>query len=837
MQFMKRSFLAFLFFINCAHGIEVEPYDQAQMEKTLRYVSEKTIYVSAGGVMGALSLLAYTGSKFPSASIQQNEYLLLKDLCKSMTHHIFSQAFTPKTTTPPDFSWSVNHEFLSQIPTANYEEKKLLVFLENRWLAKSTGFFSSLVNWVTPCFGVSVQINPESTSHYARNPWIKISETYQKRAELWKKHLPQPIEYPLVLTRPSDLRDYLPSYISVAGNETVQATAEKLASKIQHSKVVLDVSSLFPTNLTTPHEWLKVWKRYQSKLVKACEAKQIPLNKILCVQKVQQDALGGLRILPFEHSSSQKIERDHRYLLKWISTFGLTANRLELDRCLFPSTYPLTKNTSPSLTYARLSKETFLSNLTTFLKEWKSTHPQKKLMVHGTLQVLEGLFAKLSDTRWNEIVKCPTRSHVVQMSFNKIQEELKLLLEEKEQALFFDTASHLEQVHASLSALLEVFSPYQGADFASIYKDRLTKIPQALRPLLSSGVHSSGMTSMAGIVKAVEKSLNHRLHVLYGENIYFECVHLAETIGHAVSVLDATENDWSEVDLILAQFNPALKRLDLKPTEYHVEPVGDVVRKALSKRENRPLTVAIDCTFDYINSSRIGQLLEMFQDEIINGSLNVVCFRSGLKFDLFGMDNYSGAPFYMIHNGGAQWSSFDRLLCDPVLQTDSLSLNWFCLAYEFAAPYLENYRKQIFDNTRALLDSVPKRLFDEHSNYRIVFCDPAADAGFIDVKISGPHHEMKGAGLVGGSLYLKCMEAGHPIFYRPSVGFYHPNFTMLFSEENTTIRLTVGLDPSQVPVLTRCFEIVDGLNGSPKRAFQKLLKKRQLQNSGAWKKR
>jgi hypothetical protein len=56
------------------------------------------------------------------------------------------------------------------------------------------------------------------------------------------------------------------------------------------------------------------------------------------------------------------------------------------------------------------------------------------------------------------------------------------------------------------------------------------------------------------------------------------------------------------------------------------------------------------------------------------------------------------------------------------------------------------------------------------------------------------------------------MEGGQPIFYRPSLGFYHPNFTMLFGEENTTIRLTLGLDPAQVDILAECFEKIDALN-------------------------
>ncbi|HEY5236511.1 MAG TPA: hypothetical protein VIJ14_10060, partial [Rhabdochlamydiaceae bacterium] len=89
------------------------------------------------------------------------------------------------------------------------------------------------------------------------------------------------------------------------------------------------------------------------------------------------------------------------------------------------------------------------------------------------------------------------------------------------------------------------------------------------------------------------------------------------------------------------------------------------------------------------------------------------------------------------------------------------------------------------------------------------------DPAFIDIKIFGAFHEIRGAALVGGCLFMKCMEGGHPIFYRPSLGFYHPNFTMLFNKECTTIRLTLGLDPAQVDVLAKCFEMIDKLNDSP----------------------
>jgi hypothetical protein len=210
----------------------------------------------------------------------------------------------------------------------------------------------------------------------------------------------------------------------------------------------------------------------------------------------------------------------------------------------------------------------------------------------------------------------------------------------------------------------------------------------------------------------------------------------------------------------------------------------------------------------------VGRLLTEFQDEIIKGSLNIVCYRSGLKFDLFGMDNYCGAPFYMMHAQTPAWAAFDALLTDPILQTDHLSLNWFCLAYQSAAPQLELYRKQIFDNTRSFLSKVPSRLLNPNSPYRIVPVEEGADPAFIDIKVSGPLHQIRGSMLIGGCLSIKCMEGGHPIFYRPSLGLYHPNLTMIFCEERTTIRLTLGLDPAQIDVLVDCFKMVDTLNDS-----------------------
>jgi hypothetical protein len=460
------------------------------------------------------------------------------------------------------------------------------------------------------------------------------------------------------------------------------------------------------------------------------------------------------------------------------------------------------------------AKKELLAYLKVFEESWRSCQPQKNLLVLSTVELLRGLIENISGEKWEEISRCATRASAAQLAFSKIQEELQLLAQEKEETLFFDTASHVEQIHANLSALLEIFSPFTKVDFPAIYAEILKSVPPKLKPLTSYGIHASGMSSLAGVLKATERTLGRIPYLIFGENAYYECINAAKLVSHATLVQDATERDWQRVDLILANFNPVLRRVDFKATEYHVENVAESLHKALSSRIEKPLVLAVDCTLDYIDSKRVGDLLAEFQEEIKKGVLNVICYRSGLKFDLFGMDNYSGAPFYMIHSEDSHWKNFDSLLTDPALQTDVLSLNWFCLAYQNVAPYLELYRKEIFDNTRALLNRVPKRVFDPKSSYRIVPVSQDADAAFLDIKISGPLHEIRGSALAGGSLYLNCMQKGHPIFYRPSLGFYHPNFTMIFGEECSTIRLTLGLDPSQVDVLAGCFTALDELNGN-----------------------
>ncbi len=523
----------------------------------VQQLAENTFYYYVGTVFEAGYLLARVGwglsHLVPYAAAVKKECLFLSQLCDSAGKRLLGQIGARSSTLGniphSQTSWYQNKHQLSQIPAVSKEQKQLLHFLERRWLAKTTGFMPTMIDLACPCFGVAVQVHPETSSgSYARSPSVKLTQTYLNRMDDWKLSLPHPQEFPLILTRPFDLQEYLPSCIEVSPDEKVKATVEKVVMA-GGSKVIVDLTHLFQEK--DSKKWLENWTAYRQQFLKACKEQNLSPSSILCIQRTKQESIGGIRLLPF---SVEEIDSHYQFLLGWISNFGLSANLIELDRWTFPETDSEQEPVAP----APLSE--FSSRLNAF--HWQSSHPQKNLMMEGTLQVLKGLLSNLSEEKWNAIMSCPTKSSVVKLSFSKIEQELEILAQED--ATFFETTNHLEQIHANLSSLLEIFSPFTSADFPAIYRNVLTSIPTELRSMTSCAVHSSGMTSSAGIFKAVEKSLGRASRVLYGENTYFECIQLAERISKATPAEEASDDDLKEVDLILAQFNPVLKRIDYR---------------------------------------------------------------------------------------------------------------------------------------------------------------------------------------------------------------------------------------------------------------------------------
>lgn len=751
--------------------------DRMDVVNIFHSVVDRVVYFGVGIALGIGSLLVNLCSLIPS--IDSRDCRFLGDLCfcsaKIALHQMVEApsswvrspqgGWIPKT----HFSW-YEHQFrLAKIPRTTEEEAAFLSFLEKRWLAKANGFFPSEVNVMAPCFGVTVQVSPVTRNSYARDPFSHFSKVYEQRMNAWKKSLPHPFSYPLILTRPFDLCGYL---------------------KTNPGRRIVDLTQAFPKEEMRPEEWLQLWEMHQAHLHKQCKELDISPETLLCIQRVEQNGIGGLRLLPLEGGKS--VEEDYALLLAWISTAGLTANLVELDR--LPDVHrPLH---SESL-QKHLNSDPFLQSV--------RGEMDGSFMIRGMLSILEALAQRIEKK-----VLSPTYFAVLQMSLDNIAMHLDALRKQGNRS-FFKTADLIEQVYLNVLPLLEIFSPFDFEDFAAAY-GRILDVPKTLKPLSSYSLFASGMTGLSGIFQAVQKISGKTPRVIYGSNTYFECIRLATQVSEALLEEDATQEDWEAADLLLLQFNPVLRRDNPQHLEYRVEKISENIRKSLGKQRHKRLTVALDATIDFLDSQRIKEVLVEFAPEIEEGILNIVCYRSGLKFDLFGMDNYSGAPYFAIHAKDPYWAPFDALLEDPALKTDSLSLQWFCLAFESAHRELDLYRRQIFQNTRELLRRVPQALFDPHMRYRIVPMAEEVDPSFVDIKVSGPFHKIRAAAIVGGCLYLRSMQEGFPIFYRRSFGFYHPNFGILFAEDCSTIRLTLGLDPAQIDTYVRCIQEIHQLN-------------------------
>jgi hypothetical protein len=693
-----------------------------------------SLFDTSGKLTAVFAMLA------PKNSTIEKELQLFSHLCFSSAARAYLGGFLNKKATPYS-SWHQNQFFLSQIPVFTEEDGRLVHFLQQRWLAKVTGYFPFALQWVYPCYGVEVQANVNTNFSYSRLPANNMSRPYLNRIASLKKQLN--ITSPLILTRPVDVCPYLPSHV-------VEASSGK-------------------------------------------EGKDL-----IYIEKFVHDGVGAIRIVPQVGQTSQQIDQQYKDLLGWVSNFGLAANRIELDR--WPATADFTKNESSS--HPILLKEDCLKFLHLFEGEWKRGESHKDLMVDGFLQVMQGLFSHVSQEKWEAVFHLQTKAAIVSVSLQKIQEHLSALHD----LSFFDFSSQLEQIYAHFSALLEIFGTFSDDDFSNIYRQVLS-FPSDLG---SYGIHTSGMTSLAGILKAVEKTVGSKPSIIYGENSYYECIHvIKQAASSAICADQAQAEDWQKADLIFAQFSPAMQT-DLDHQYYREEKIADFLKNALQNRE-KPLTLAIDCTLDAICSPRVAKLLEECRPHIENGSLNWIAYRSGNKFDLFGMDNYCGSPIVLFHNREAKWDHFEAMLTDPALSCDRLSLNWFCLAYRYASGPLHDYQKQIFANTRALFKKIPASLFAKQK-YQVIAVDDHVDPSFITIKVTGPLHAYRASGLVGGAFFVKAFEAGYPIFTRPSLGYYHPNYTIIFSNDCTIARITLGLDPSQVDAVASIFEIISQLN-------------------------
>lgn len=567
------------------------------------------------------------------------------------------------------------------------------------------------------------------------------------------------------------------------------------------------------------------------------EIRKFIKKNIICISKFDVENYKGIKILPVSKDSNLTF-KDH--LIEFVHTTGLYLGAISLRRevldafarentvryavpekvggQLHVAYYPKKEDFTSTKIFQRLSalftqadaiaqgaepkkigKDIGIS-LQAFHERTNelSTKPHFTVLGKATMDLLEGLFQEIDLDTWNQLNQDPARKQILQASFMMIREHLAMA-ELYAGNDFNRFAQEIELVHAEIATILELTQPFKKEDFPKIYQKIIDPIiPEKLRKFCKVGLGKTAMNTFAGVNAAImaQKPFPNRV---YSENVYFESRIL---IGNDRYLKDI-KNDVNSppVDLYVAQFNPNVNTSD-DFTDYKPENVIGNVRFLLaSKKAAQHMTVAVDCTIDQISSPHVQKLLEEFKQEIADGKLNFVLFKSGQKFDMCGMDNYYGAPFYMINNGEKQWKEFNTLLTNPVHSTDSLSNQWFCLSSKYIADSLALYQELIFKNTRYILDNVPDFLLpngDSKQEIRINRADPAMDSCFIDIKVTGQNRQKKSYDLMR-RFYDRIMNAGVKIYSRQSFGFFHPSYLVfdLPSSEHQadTTRLTPGINP------------------------------------------
>lgn len=446
---------------------------------------------------------------------------------------------------------------------------------------------------------------------------------------------------------------------------------------------------------------------------------------------------------------------------------------------------------------------------TSIFKKFKNEMQNKNnlpvtILGKATIDIFEGLLGEITEKKWQELNDNPDTRMIFQQSLYRLMGHFATAQSQIHDFTTF--AQTIELAQSEIATLLMLSSPFKEKDFQEIYKTSLADVvPDELKGNIKAGVAKSAMNVFVGVNAAVQQ-MNSSAERVHGEGVYFEEVTVLGKNREIQEVLN--DPNVSSVDLYVGEFNHNIN-LHLNHDHYMPGAVKEEIRQILSNKnlKTKHLTVAIDVTIDFINSPRAKELLEEFSKEIKDGTLNFVFFRSGQKFEMFGIDNYYGGPFWMVNNGDKQWKNFEKLTTSDTYKADPLSVQWFCLSNKYAPQSLDDYRRQIFNNSASILKDTPAD-FKKGGKYanevRISTVDNGMQPNFIDIKVLHPR-----CGTVGGYMEKRLIErfakAGIKIHKRASFGFYHANLNVIEAYHDDrgkrNIRINPGLDDKENKII------------------------------------
>lgn len=451
--------------------------------------------------------------------------------------------------------------------------------------------------------------------------------------------------------------------------------------------------------------------------------------------------------------------------------------------------------------------------------------PAQKLLAKDTVKMMTTLLNKIPEQTWRDRQKDPTIRELTQTAMIRLSQHIATA--NNSLGDFKKYTQALDRAHAEMTLLLTLYMPFDAASFELQFRAFIQPLfPVSIRPT-TVGVAKSAMNVFAGANAAVMKNNPSPVRIC-GAHTYYEEV---ELVGETKSLDQALEDPTIEkVDLYMGEFHHNID-IDPKHTHYRKGTVAADIRKIFDKKpKTDALTVVIDATIDFIRSEDLKALFKEFENEIKAGKLNIVCIRSGQKFDMVGFDNYYGSAFYIVNNGDEKWAAFNKIKTDKVYQTDELSLQFFSWMAETGFQITDEYKGLIFENARKILQLVPEGLKPQAGRaISISGFDDGVLAPFFEVTFhtmsngeegldpTSPDYTKRKLKLEYDQddlrqklqeLLLKTfIDHDKLIFMRGSFGFHHPNLTWI----DPKFRINPGLDPSDIPLYVEFFQKAEAL--------------------------
>lgn len=256
--------------------------------------------------------------------------------------------------------------------------------------------------------------------------------------------------------------------------------------------------------------------------------------------------------------------------------------------------------------------------------------------------------------------------------------------------------SYLDLVYEEMILWLMILEPYSDLE---------ALIRKAIAPPSWIGATSTGMAAFSEVLNRV---LEKDRTILLYDGIYFEnraallksypseAFYLVRSPDYRASLkgnLELLRERKKTVDLLFVNFHENILKGRYVSRENDISSILDEVFEAGCASSS--LTVVIDTTIGFLDSEEIRDLLKRFDAKIQSKALHVIVLWSHQKFDLFGVDKFSGGSYCIYSEDAALVERFKEIRSDEIDFVSRQGLSHF-----FAVGWkrMEERREKIFSN-------------------------------------------------------------------------------------------------------------------------------------------